>query len=124
LFKAENRPFSDDEKPLPDFRKIPASKVNQYVWKNDLPVRTTAMLKSGNNLYLGVTPIEIAADDPHAAYEGRSGAVVWVCSEEDGRKVAQYKLESPVVWDGMAAAGEKLFVSTSHGSLVCFAPAR
>jgi outer membrane protein assembly factor BamB len=124
LFKSRNRPFSDDEKPLPDFRKIPASKVNQYVWKNDLPVRTTAMLKSGNNLYLGVTPIEIAADDPHAAYEGRSGAVVWVCSEEDGRKVAQYKLESPVVWDGMAAAGEKLFVSTSHGSLVCFAPAR
>jgi hypothetical protein len=29
-----------------------------------------------------------------------------------------------VVWDGMAAAREKLFLSTSDGSVLCFAGAQ
>jgi len=124
LFKMENRPFSHDEKPLPDFRRIPAGEANPCVWKNEFPVRATAMLKSGDNLVLGVMPIEIPADDPHAAYEGRLGGSVWVCSEKDGSKVAEYKLTSPVVWDGMAAAGARLFLSTVDGSVLCFAAAR
>ncbi len=124
LFKAENRPFSEDKKPLPDFRRIPPEEVNQYVWKADFPVRATALLKSGDHLVLGVMPVEVPLDDPHAAYEGRLGGSVWICSETDGSKVAEYKLDAPVVWDGMAAAGAKLFLSTCDGSILCFAGAQ
>jgi outer membrane protein assembly factor BamB len=123
LFKAENRPFSEEEKPLPDFRRIAPDEVNQYVWKNDLPVRATALLKSGDHLVLGVMPVEVPQGDPHAAYEGRLGGSVWVCSQADGSKVAEYRLDAPVTWDGMAAAGEKLFLSTSDGSVLCLAGA-
>jgi hypothetical protein len=124
LFKKANRPFSQDEGPLPDFRKIAPEEVNRYVWKLDLPVRTTAMLKSGDHLYLGVMPIDIPLDDPHAAYEGRKGGMIRVCSEKDGSQVSECPLNSPVTWDGMAAAAGKLFVSTCDGSVLCLAGAQ
>ena len=121
LFKLPNRPFSQDEEPLPDFRKVSPSEVNQYVWKNDLPVRATAILKSGENLIMGVTPVEIPENDPHAAYEGRMGGSVWVCSAKDGSQISEYKLDSPAVWDGLAAANGKLFLSAVDGSVSCLA---
>jgi hypothetical protein len=124
LFKKENGPFSEEERPLPDFRTISPEEAHQYVWKHDLSVRTTAMLKSGDHLYMGVMPVEIPMDDPHAAYEGRKGGMIQVHSEKDGSPVSQYKLNSPVTWDGMAAANGKLFVSTSDGSVLCFAEAQ
>jgi len=124
LFKKENSPFSDDEDSLPDFRNIPKDQVGRAVWKIDLPVRTNAMLKSGDNLYLGVMPIEIPTDDPHAAYDGRKGGMIWVASAEDGRKVAEYELDSPVVWDGMSAANGRLFASTSDGAALCYEESR
>jgi len=124
LFKKENQPFSAEEKPLPDFRHVPVEQAEQCVWKNEFPVRATALLKSGDRLVLGVMPIEVPEDDPHAAYDGRLGGSVWICSETDGGKLAEYPLPSPVVWDGMAAAGGKLFLSTYDGTVQCFAGAR
>jgi outer membrane protein assembly factor BamB len=124
LFKMRNRPFSESEEFLPDFRRIPSEKAIQYVWRHDFPLRTSAMLKSGDNLYLGVAGIEIPEDDPHSAYEGRMGGKIWVCSQQDGRKLAEYGLESPVVWDGMSAANGKLFLSTSAGVVLCFSESK
>jgi len=121
LFKKENSPFSDAEESLPDFRKIPRDQVDACVWTIDLPVRTKAMLKSGDHLFLGVVPVEISQDDPHAVYEGRKGGMIWVVTAEDGSKVAEYEQGSPVVWDGMAAAKQRLYVSTTDGSVLCLA---
>jgi outer membrane protein assembly factor BamB len=120
LFKMENRPFSPGEAAPPDFRAIPKEQVQPNVWQIDLPVRMTAMLKSGDNLLLGVAPVEIPLDDPYAAYEGRMGGSLWVCSEGDGAKLAELPLASPVVWGGMAAADGRLFAATAAGSLLCF----
>jgi len=92
-------------------------------WRKDLSVRPRAMLKSGDMLFLGVMPTEIPADDPHAAYDARLGGSLWVCSEKDGSKVAEYALSAPVNWDAMAAAGRRLYLSTADGRLVCMAPA-
>lgn len=119
LFRKENTPFSDDEESSPDFRNIPEDEVDKSVWKINLPARTKAMLKSGDNLFLAVMPTEIPPDDPHAAYDGRMGGSIWVASCEDGTTVAEYKLDSPAVWDGMAAANGKLFLSTSDGAVLC-----
>jgi hypothetical protein len=88
-------------------------------WQVDLPVRPRAMLKAGDHLVLGVMPKEIPEDDPHAAYEGRLGGAIWVCSEKDGSKVGERPLPSPVVWDGMAAANGRLYLSTTDGRVTC-----
>jgi hypothetical protein len=78
------------------------------------------MLKAGGSLYLGCMPVAIPADDPHAAYEGRLGGAIWIVSADDGSQLAEHKLDSPVVWDGMAAANGSLFLSLSDGSVQCW----
>jgi len=103
------------------FKKEIAGLPGKYIWQTDLPVRPRAMLKAGNHLFLGVMPIEIPEHDPHAAYEGRLGGAIWVCSEADGSKVAEYPLSSPVTWDGMAAAGGRLYLITTTGQVTCMA---
>ena len=45
--------------------------------------------------------------------------MVWVMSTEDGSKQAEYELKAAPVWDGLAFAGDRLFVSTMDGALVC-----
>ena len=59
-------------------------------------------------------------DDPLAAFEGRKGAVMWAVSVEDGTKLSEIKLDTEPVFDGMIAAGSKLFTSCRDGSLICF----
>ena len=77
-------------------------------------------LKSGDHLFLAVMPMAGTPDDPHAGYEGRKGGMIYVASAKNGSKVFELKLETPVVWDGMAAADSKLFVSTADGTIRCF----
>jgi hypothetical protein len=47
-------------------------------------------------------------------------SVVQFRSVNRGEKVSAIELEAPVVWDGMAAAGRRLYVSLTDGRLVCY----
>ena len=58
-----------------------------------------------------------AQDD---AWQGKMGALLWVVSADDGKKLAEYKLDSLPVFDGMSVAGGKLFVSLKNGTVVCW----
>ena len=120
LLKVANKPFAKDEKPLPDFRQVPKEERNKSVWSAALPVRPRAILKSGEHLFIAAMPIAGDAGDPHAGYEGRKGGMIFVASAKDGSRTAELKLDSAVVWDGMAAANGKLFVSHEDGSIRCF----
>ena len=55
-----------------------------------------------------------------AAWEGKRGSLLWAVSGAEGRKLAQYKLDSVPVFDGLAAAGGRLFLSMKDGKVVCF----
>jgi hypothetical protein len=57
------------------------------------------------------------------SFEGRKGALMWAVNKADGKKLAEYKLESPPVFDGMAAANGRLYVSMKNGSILCLGPA-
>ena len=39
---------------------------------------------------------------------------------DDGRKIAEYRLDAAPAWDGMAIANGKLFISLKNGELVCY----
>jgi hypothetical protein len=45
--------------------------------------------------------------------------VLWAVSAADGNQLAEIKLESPPVFDGMIAANERLYISTTDGKVVC-----
>jgi hypothetical protein len=40
-------------------------------------------------------------------------------STDDGETIATHKLDVPPTWDGMAAAGRRLFLSTVDGRVLC-----
>ena len=89
-------------------------------WAVTLPVRVRAMAVAGGTLFVAGVPDTVGgAEDPWAAFEGRKGGVLQALATESGKTLTTLKLEAPPVWDGMAAAGNALFVSTTDGRIVC-----
>ena len=107
------------------------------LWTESLPLLARGMVLSGERLFVAGPPdvFEPALEeskDPYqstsaealeeqaAALEGKRGGMLLGISAADGRQLVKYDLESPPAWDGLAAAGGCLFVSTVDGSVVCF----
>jgi len=53
------------------------------------------------------------------AWLGKQGALLRAVSPRNGKKLSQYKLDNVPVFDGMAAAEGKLFISLKNGKVVC-----
>ncbi|MBD3182844.1 PQQ-binding-like beta-propeller repeat protein [Candidatus Poribacteria bacterium] len=119
VFAESHKPFSDDEKSLPDFRKYDKDYSPEFKWTEHLSIRPRAILKAGENLFIGGMPKDINEHDPHASYEGRKGGIMWIISANDGQQIGEYKLESPPVWDGMAAAYKHIYISLQNGKILC-----
>ncbi|MCX7887460.1 MAG: PQQ-binding-like beta-propeller repeat protein [Verrucomicrobiae bacterium] len=92
------------------------------LWSISIPTTGKALVLAGDTLFVAGTPVVFPEDDLAKAYEGRMGGVLWVGSAATGTKLAEYKLDAPPAWDGMAAAHGKLFVTLADGRLLCMEP--
>ena len=116
----------NDTEPILDDRTWGTTKGWGYmrsdlpVWHDWLSVRIRAMVLAGNTLFIAGPPDVVDAGDPMAAFEGRRGGLLWAMSEKDGKIISKCKLDAPPVFDGMIAAGGKLFISTTNGNVICF----
>jgi len=54
-------------------------------------------------------------------FAGRSGSVLWAVSAKDGSKLAELKLDALPRFDGIAAAGGRLYIATTDGRVLCLA---
>jgi len=88
-------------------------------WFQWLPVRMRGMVLAGRTLFVAGPPDVMDEADPYAAFEGRRGAVLLAVSADDGRTLAQFKLESEPVFDGLIAAGGRLYTATADGKVIC-----
>ena len=88
-------------------------------WSKKVPVRIRAMVIAGERLFVAGSPDVVDPKDPWAAIEGRKGAVLWVVSAADGEKLVEYKLDAPPIFNGLAAANGRLYVSMTDGKIVC-----
>ena len=115
-------------------RRIPAS-APEFRWTKDIPLQARAMVLANQTLFVAGPP-DVADEEKafyrldqagvqeqlarqSAALEGKEGALLWAVDTSNGEKLATFKLDSPPVWDGMAAARGKLFVATLSGQLLC-----
>ena len=80
------------------------------------------MVLAGKHLCAAGVPDVVPSDDPYAAFEGRKGARLWVVSTEDGRRLAEYPLDRPPVFDGLSAARGRLYLATDDGRIICMGP--
>jgi len=88
-------------------------------WQTWTPVRIRAMVLAGETLFVAGPPDVLDPEDPYAAFEGRKGGVLWAVSADDGKKLAEYKLDSPPAFDGLIAAGGRLYLTTRDGRVMC-----
>ena len=108
----------------------------RYGWTLDQPgLQARAMVATADQLLVAGHPDFIderrayrLPDDPEVheqlqrqadALEGRCGGRLWAVSKSDGQPAARYRLASPPVFDGMAAAGGRLFLATLDGAVLC-----
>ena len=94
------------------------------VWQKHVPIRITAMIRAGDKLFVAGSPDIADPDDPYGAWEGRKGGILAVFDATGGEKLSEIKLNSPPVWDSMAAAEGRLLISTMDGGIICFADKR
>ena len=92
-------------------------------WSQHIPVRVRAMVAADKQLLLAGPPDVVDSEDPLGALEGRKGGLLYV-STKSGEKLAEHKLGSPPVFNGMAAAKGRLYVTTRDGHVVCMGAKR
>lgn len=108
-----------------------------YKWTKDTPLQARALVLAGNTLFVAGPPdvldepkVFILPGDPghrpqlnkqEAALKGSMGGLLWVVSATDGGKLAEYQLQSMPVFDGMAAANQRLYLSCIDGAILCMA---
>lgn len=116
----------------------PAGTLVQFHWTKDIPIIARAMVKTAGAVFVAGPPdlmneeetfTELTEGDPEvqkllaeqdAALEGQKGAILRAVSAEDGTTIHEFELPSPPAWDGMAAAGGKIFVATVDGKVICW----
>ena len=92
------------------------------LWQQTINIRTAAMVRAGDNVFIAGAPDVVDDADPHAAWEGRKGGMLAVFATKDGKRLNELKLAAPPVWDGMAASNGRLYVSQTDGVVVCLRP--
>jgi len=100
-------------------KMIGYTRAEPPLWKTWLPVRIRAMVKAGDTLFVAGPPDEFDAKDPYASFEGRKGSRLVAVSAKDGKKLTDYALDVPPVFDGLIAASGRLLVALEDGSLLC-----
>ena len=107
----------------------------QYRWTAQVPLFVTAMVVADKTMFIAGPPDIIRTEEKlgegalilenpqeaPASWKGKKGSVLWAVSALDGNKLAQYNLESTPVWDGMAAANGRLYLSMKNGRILCLA---
>ena len=120
---ATDRPPSRDPQPANAAarrkRAAASRQAKEYRWTGQPPVLARAMVLAGSNLFLGGPPDVFLSEDPAATFEGKRGGLLYVLSAADGSELAKYDLDSPPVFDGMAAAGGKLYMAATGGEVLC-----
>ena len=96
------------------------SRANPPKWSSRVPVLIRGMVLAGDNLFVAGPPDEVPEDNPLAAFQGELGSRLRVHSKTSGEKLAEYELDEVPVFDGLIAAGHRLYMSTDKGRLVCW----
>jgi outer membrane protein assembly factor BamB len=119
VYSQANKTAAQDRgrKKAPD--KVAIRSVAEQRWISRIPLTGKALVLAGDTVFVAGTPVAFPADDLAKAYEGRMGGILWAASASTGEKVAECKLDAPPVWDGMAVANGRLFISLQDGCLMC-----
>jgi len=120
-------------------RQFAGSLVERF-WNRDIPLIVQGIAIADKTLFVlgppdvlneetaferlraGDPRIQEALANQNASLSGKRGATLLAVSIEDGKTLSEIKIDSPPVWDGLAAANGRLYVSQANGEVVCLTP--
>jgi outer membrane protein assembly factor BamB len=107
-----------------------APSLHRYLWSKPMSVFVRAMVLADKTLIIAGPPepteartsqLKLTAPEKiEAAYLGRKGAVMRLISTAAGKTLAEHKLDSAPVFDGMIVSQNKIYIVLKDGSLACF----
>ena len=102
---------------LGDEFRAAAEEMQEQIGDHERQVRSIeTMLKQ-----LGDANVRKRVEKQAELFEGRGGGVLWTASAKTGDKTAELELDTIPVFDGMAAARGRLYMTCVNGSVKCFA---
>jgi hypothetical protein len=123
LFAADRS--AQPPQPPPDYaranRDYPHSGAGRFamsfLWSRNAPLVVRAMVLSRDRLFAAGPPAR--ALRRVAEFRGGAGAVLVAIDAQNGETLAEYALDAPPEFDGMAAAQGRLYLSLEGGRLLC-----
>jgi outer membrane protein assembly factor BamB len=97
-------------------RRFRGRKRLNYRWRRKAPLQVRAMALAGETLFVA-GPLGKYGEP--GVLEGKNGVVLKAIRAADGEELGEYPLAAVPVFDGMAAAGGRLYVSLRDGTVVC-----
>ncbi|MBT3199936.1 MAG: PQQ-binding-like beta-propeller repeat protein [Phycisphaerales bacterium] len=87
-----------------------------------LPINGRALTKAADVIFVAGEPMKFK--DPIwrnyvAAYSGKLGGRLLALSARDGKELASYKLPAAPIWDSIAIAKGRLYISLTDGTIQC-----
>jgi outer membrane protein assembly factor BamB len=141
LFAADKQAQIVEDSPVPHEGGAGMGEIRpqhtEYDWSKAVKLQARAMLLADKVLFIAGPPDLLdeeelysqmgeeglkgyrELEDQSAALKGEQGALLWAVSAEHGKILAEYPLGSLPVFDGMSAAGGKLYLSLMNGTVVC-----
>jgi hypothetical protein len=122
LYADAHRALTSDDEELPDLRPAPRNLKPTWKWSKTIGIRPRALVRAGHVLLIGgVTTIVEGENEPaaFACFEGRGDGWLWIMAIQDGRKLSELALEAPPVWEGIAVADGRAYISRVDGVIEC-----
>ncbi len=125
LFAAEKASDLSLDLSAIEYRKLAlgGKRPVRYRWWKRITIQVWAMVQTDGALFVAGPPDSGGAVSP-GAIEGKGAAALLAISPDDGRVLTETPLPAPPVWDGMAAASGRLYVSLADGQAICLGPGR
>jgi hypothetical protein len=125
VFHAPRPDPAKQESLLPDFaERSGRSQPLREHWVAEIPIRPRAMVRAGGRLVVAGMMNQFDPSDAtaplNATYAGDGAGVLRLIAERDGQTLAEWDLDAPPVWDGMAAVRDRLFIANRAGQVVCY----
>jgi len=111
-------------------RRSAGPKKGAPIWSDTKSLIVRAMVLGDGKLVLA-GPVDLGKKtakilayeneaEARAGFQGKKGIFLRVVSAADGKKISEIKLDVMPVFDGMSAAGGKVYLSLADGSVACF----
>ncbi len=111
-------------------------KPGSHNWSRSVNIHVRALLLSKDKFFIAGPPafldekkaylnprigdVQKQPARQEASWRGKLGATLQVVSTDDGETLAEFKLDYLPAFDGMSAAGGRLFIVSEDGKLVCY----